>query len=58
MADRTLSAHAERFLERYAKSLQATLGAEGERRTLAELLACDEGRAFLLFDASLGDLRG
>jgi hypothetical protein len=57
MAERALRVHAERFLDRYAKSVQTTLQAKGETRTLADLLASDPGRAFLLFDAALGDVR-
>ena len=58
LAERALRAHAERFVERYSRAVQEALAIKSrDAFAVANLLATDEGRAFLLFDAALGDLR-
>jgi hypothetical protein len=56
LAERPLRSHADRYIQRYETVLNDALkrgpGGEG----FAALLATDEGRAFLLFDAAIGDL--
>jgi len=55
LSERPLRAHAERFVRAYGAALQeATESKSG--RSLASLLATEEGRAYLLFDAAVGDL--
>ena len=57
MAERGLRSHAERFVEGHAKAVEAAIARDKAGPGLADLLDSEEGRAFLLFDAALGDLR-
>jgi hypothetical protein len=54
LTDTTVRNHAKQFLKRFARQVDeaaAEHGGEG----LIELIATDEGRAFLLLDAAIGE---
>lgn len=56
LAERGLRAHAERFTKAYAERLAQAAARKGSSAdAVASLLSCDEGRAYLLFDAAVGD---
>lgn len=54
MTDRSVRAHAERFVRQFGATVTET--ARRDPEAVAVLLASDPGRAYLLFDAALGDL--
>ena len=56
LAERPLRAHAESFVARYAAELEKARDGR-EDGAISRLLACEEGRTFLLFDAALGEAR-
>jgi hypothetical protein len=56
LAERGLRSHVERFVADYAGQIREAAGKAGGREVVLNLLASDEGRAFLLFQTALGDL--
>ena len=57
LAEKGLRAHVERFVGDYDERIRGQAGRKGgSREAVIDLLSCDEGRAFLLFETALGDL--
>jgi hypothetical protein len=58
LAEPGLRAHAERYVKSYAVRLDEAVARKGRGgQSVSGLLAAEEGRAYLLFDAALGDQR-
>ena len=58
LAEPALRAHAERYIKSYAQRLDEAVARKGRGSpSVSSLLAAEEGRAFLLFDAAIGDSR-
>ncbi len=58
LAEPTLREHAERYVQRYWTVLDQTLADQNRDGAMVTgLLSTAEGRAFLLFDAALGETR-
>jgi len=55
LAERPLRGHADRYIRRYETALNEALQGKGGQ-SFAALLGTDGGRAFLLFDAAIGEL--
>lgn len=55
LAERPLRGHADRYIRRYEAALNEALERGPGGETFASLLATDGGRAFLLFDAAVGE---
>jgi len=56
LAEKALRTHVERFVGDYDEQIRDLARKSGGREAVLNLLASDEGRAFLLFDTALGDL--
>jgi hypothetical protein len=56
LTEPALRAHAERFVRRNGEAVDAAAGRDASGEAIARLLASESGRAFLLFDAVVGDL--
>jgi hypothetical protein len=56
LAERPLRGHADRFIRRYESALNEALQNGKGGPAFSTLLNTDGGRAFLLFDAAIGDL--
>jgi hypothetical protein len=56
LTDKVLHAHADRYLQRYEDLLADSAKRDREGFVTAALLGSDPGRAFLLFNAAVGDL--
>jgi hypothetical protein len=56
LTEPALRAHAERFVRRNGEAVDAAARSEGNGQTITQLLTSESGRAFLLFDAVVGDL--
>jgi hypothetical protein len=54
MADRGFRAQVDRYVRRYAAMVAETQG-EGQSFVIGALLGSDQGRAYLLFDAAIGE---
>lgn len=56
LAEKGLRTHVERFIKSYGERLtRAASRRAGGGETVMSLLSCDEGRAYLLFDAAIGE---
>ena len=56
LAEKGLRAHAERFISAYAQRIDQGMARKGSGpEGVLAMLDCDEGRAYLLFDAAIGD---
>jgi hypothetical protein len=55
LTDKTLREQADRYVRRYDTLLRG--GAEPDSDTASVLLSSDQGRAYLLLDAAIGDLQ-
>ena len=56
LTDKLLRAHAERYVARYGELLADSARRDRDGYMMATLLASDPGRAFMLFDAGVGEL--
>jgi hypothetical protein len=56
MTDIALRSQADRFLERYEGMIAKAAASDPSGEAIAEVLATDHGRAFLLFDTAVGGL--
>jgi len=55
MSDRYFHAQTERFLRHYQALVDDALASGADRTALAAILGMDQGRAFLLVDATVGE---
>jgi hypothetical protein len=56
MADIALRSQTERFLQRYDEMIAEVGADDADGQKVAEVLATDQGRAFLLMDTAVGGL--
>jgi hypothetical protein len=56
LTDKVLHAHADRYLQRYETLLAESAKRDRDGLVTAALLGSDPGRAFLLFNAAVGEL--
>ena len=56
MADIALRAQTDRFLKRYEDTIAQVVVEDADGQKVAEVLATDQGRAFLLMDTAVGGL--